>query len=200
MRPARATWLWGRQPTWSRLVAASGLILLVACGTARGDRAKDTPGDSRPTATTVAPTAPAPASTPYQVKRGDTLTSIARFFGMSSQTLAAVNQLDGEAHIKEGQVLQIPPAPPAGLAVSPPDGISGSTFTFTVTGAKVGETVTFQIAGPRGKTYNGSPHRASNDGVVTASYMSSGDDPGTYAVVATGDRGTSLRAEYRLLG
>jgi LysM repeat protein len=190
-------WLRGRQRTWSRVLAASGLILLVACGEAGGDSAK--PAGTTPAATTVAPTT-APASTPYQVKRGDTLTSVARFFGMSTQTLAGANQLDGEAHLTEGQVLQIPPAPPAGVTVSPPDGISGSTFTFTVTGAKVGETITFQIQGPEGKVYNGSPHRASNDGVVTASYISTGDDPGTYAVVASGDRGTSLRAEYRLLG
>lgn len=137
---------------------------------------------------------------PYQVKRGDTLISVARFFGMSTQTLAAANQLGTEAHLTQGQVLQIPPAPPAGVTVSPPDGISGNTFTFTVTGAKVGENVTFQITGPHGRVFTGSPHVASNDGVVTASYISSGDDPGTYAVVAMGDRGTSLRAEYRLLG
>ncbi|HMF83100.1 MAG TPA: LysM peptidoglycan-binding domain-containing protein [Acidimicrobiia bacterium] len=199
MKSARAPWLWGRQRAWPRVVAASGLVLLVACGTASGDRANRTPA-SRPTATTVAPTAPAPASTPYQVKRGDTLTSVARFFGMSSQKLAAANQLDSEAHLTAGQVLQIPPPPPAGLAVAPPDGISGNTFTFTVTGAKVGEAVTFQVTAPSGRVFTGSPHTASNEGVVTATYISAGDDPGTYAVLAAGDRGTSLRGEYRLLG
>jgi LysM repeat protein len=192
--------LWGRQWGWSRVVAASGLIVFVACGQARSDRARSSPTASTPTATAVAPTTAAPAPTPYQVRRGDTLTSVARFFGMSTQTLAAANQLDTEARLTEGQVLQIPPAPPAGVTVSPPDGISGNTFTFTVTGAKVGENVTFQILGPRGRTFTGSPHTASNDGVVTATYISKGDDPGTYAVVASGDRGTSLRAEYRLLG
>jgi LysM repeat protein len=198
MQPARAKWLRGRQQTWSRVLVASALIVLVACGQARSDRAK--PAGTTPTATTVAPTTAAPGPTPYQVKRGDTLTSIARFFGVSSQTLVAANQLGNQDRLTEGQVLQIPPAPPAGVTVSPTDGISGNTFTFTVTGAKVGENITFQITGPGGKAFNGSPHRASNDGVVTASYISSGDDPGTYAVVATGDRGTSLRAEYRLLG
>lgn len=198
MQPARARWLRGRQHTWSRVLVASGLIVLVACGQARSDRAK--PAGTTPTATTVAPTTAAPAPTPYQVKRGDTLTSIARFFGVSSQTLVAANQLGNQDRLTEGQVLQIPPAPPAGVTVAPTDGISGNTFTFTVTGAKVGEKITFQITGPGGKVFSGSPHTASNDGVVTASYISSGDDPGTYAVVATGDRGTSLRAEYRLLG
>jgi LysM repeat protein len=189
----------GRQWIWSRVVAASALIALVACGQARSDHGKSSSSGTTPTATTVAPST-APAPTPYQVKRGDTLTSIARFFGMSSQTLSAANQLTNQDRLTEGQVLQIPPAPPAAVTVSPPDGISGNTFTFTVTGAKVGEAITFQILGPGGKAFNGSPHKASNDGVVTATYISTGDDPGTYAVVANGDRGTALRAEYRLLG
>ncbi|HMG25462.1 MAG TPA: LysM domain-containing protein, partial [Acidimicrobiia bacterium] len=98
--------LWGRQWGWSRVVAASGLILFVACGQARSDRAKSSPAGSTPTATTVAPTTAAPAPMPYRVRRGDTLTSVARFFGMSSQTLAAANQLDTEARLTEGQVLQ----------------------------------------------------------------------------------------------
>ncbi|HYV59124.1 MAG TPA: LysM peptidoglycan-binding domain-containing protein [Acidimicrobiia bacterium] len=198
MHSARAMWLQGRQRTWSRVLAACALIVLVACGQTRGDGAKS--AGTTPTATTVAPTTAAPAPTPYRVKRGDTLTSIARFFGTSSQTLAAANQLGNQDRLTEGQVLQIPPAPPAGVAVSPTDGISGNTFTFTVTGAKVGENITFQITGPGGRVFSGSPHTASNDGVVTATYISSGDDPGIYAVMATGDRGTSLRAEYRLLG
>ena len=199
MNTARATRLQGRKRTWSRVIAASGLMVLVGCGQFVGGRAKSPPPSSRPTATTVAPTTTAPPVT-YHVKRGDTLTSIARFFGVSSQTLSAANQLANQDRLTEGQALQIPPAPPSGLAVTPPEGISGNTFRFTVTGAKVGESITFQIVAPSGRAFAGSPHKASNDGVVTATYISSGDDPGTYSVVATGDHGTSLRAEYRLLG
>ena len=76
----------------------------------------------------------------------------------------------------------------------------GSTFTFTVRGAKVGEAVTFQVVAPGGGTFNGSPHAAAQDGSVTASYRTDGDAAGKYDVVATGDRGTSLRGAYRLLG
>jgi LysM repeat protein len=200
MNTARARRVQGRKRTWWRVTAASGLLVLVACGQfGTGGRAKSSPPSTRPTPTTVAPTTTA-APVAYHVKRGDTLTSIARFFGLSSQTLAAANQLANQDRLTEGQVLQIPPSPPAGLAVTPPEGISGNTFTFTVTGAKVGENVTFQIQGPSGKGFTGSPHTASKDGVVTATYISAGDNPGTYAVVATGDRGTSLRAEYHLLG
>jgi hypothetical protein len=35
---------------------------------------------------------------------------------------------------------------------------------------------------------------------VTASYRTDGDEAGKYNVVATGDRGTSLRSSFRLLG
>jgi LysM domain len=127
------------------------------------------------------------------------LTAIARFFGVSSAAIAAANQLGGGDRLTEGQMLQIPPSPPAGLNVTPPDGIAGMVFTFTVTGAKVGEAVTFQVVGPDG-IFAGSPHTAAQDGSVSASYRTDSDAAGKYDVVATGDRGTSLRSSYRLLG
>jgi hypothetical protein len=36
----------------------------------------------------------------------------------------------------------------------------------------------------------------SHDGVVRATYQRSGDDPGNYTIVATGDRGTSVRGIF----
>jgi hypothetical protein len=84
--------------------------------------------------------------------------------------------------------------------VNPPDGIAGMVFTFTVTGAKVGETITFEVVAPGGGIFTGSPHTAGQDGTVTASYRTDGDEAGKYEVVATGDRGTSLRSSFRLLG
>ncbi|MFL6242559.1 MAG: LysM peptidoglycan-binding domain-containing protein [Acidimicrobiia bacterium] len=128
------------------------------------------------------------------------MTAIARFFGVSSAAIAAANQLGGGDRLIEGQMLQIPPSPPAGLNVTPPDGIAGMVFTFTVTGAKVGEAVTFQVVAPGGGTFAGSPHTAAQDGSVSASYRTDSDAAGKYEVVATGDRGTSLRSSYRLLG
>jgi len=184
-----------------RGLAAGGVIVLAACGTASRDTTKATRPTASPTSTTAAPTTTtAPPSTTYQVKRGDTLTAIARFFGVSSASIAATNQLGGGDRLTEGQLLQIPPSPPAGLNVNPPDGIAGMVFTFTVTGAKAGEAITFQVVAPSGGTFTGSPHTATQDGSVTASYKTDGDAAGKYDVVATGDRGTSLRASYRLLG
>jgi LysM repeat protein len=180
------------------VLAVGGLLALAACN---GDSDAARSGRSAPTTTpTTAPPAPTEPQTTYQVKRGDTLTGIARFFGVSNAAIAQANQLGSEDRITEGQTLIIPPAPPAALAVTPPDGISGDTFTFTLNGAKNGETIVFEIVAPGGEVFKGSPHAASRDGLVTATYISAGDSPGTYEVVATGDRGTSLRGNYRLLG
>jgi LysM repeat protein len=184
-----------------RGLAAGGVIVLAACGAAPGETQKATRSRTPATTTTAAPatTTTSPPTT-YQVKRGDNLTAIARFFGVSSAAIAAANQLGGVDRLTEGQVLQIPPAPPAGLSVTPPDGIAGNVFTFTVTGAKVGEAITFQIVAPGGGTFTGSRHAAAQDGSVITSYRTDGDAAGKYDVVATGDRGTSLRGTYRLLG
>lgn len=184
-----------------RALAAGGVIVLVACGTAPGETPKATRSRTPTTTTTAAPTTTTtPPPITYQVKRGDNLTAIARFFGVSRAAIDAANHLGGGDRLTEGQVLQIPPSPPAGLSVTPPDGIAGNVFTFTVTGAKVGEAITFQVVAPGGGTFTGSPHAAAQDGSVTASYRTDGDSAGKYDVVATGDRGTSLRASYRLLG
>jgi LysM repeat protein len=192
---------WGPRPALRRALAAGVVIVLAACGTAPGETPKAARSRTpAPTTTTAPSTTTTTPPTTYQVKRGDNLTAIARFFGVTSAAIAAANQLGGGDRLTEGQVLQIPPTPPAGLSVTPPDGIAGNVFTFTVTGAKVGEAVTFQVVAPGGGTFTGSPHTAAQDGSVRASYRTDGDAAGKYDVVATGDRGTSLRASYRLLG
>jgi LysM repeat protein len=185
------------------MLAAGGVAVLAGCGAASTETGRSTRAENAsanaPATTTAPTTTTAPAIT-YQVKRGDTLTAIARFFGVSNAAIDAANQLGGGDRLTEGQVLQIPPSPPAGVNVNPPDGIAGMVFTFTVTGAKVGEAVTFQVVAPGGETFTGSPHTAGQDGSVTASYRTDGDEAGKYDVVATGDRGTSLRSSFRLLG
>ena len=199
---ARA-WL-GRRGCLARVVAAAGVAVLAGCGAARTETGRSAQAENAaanaPATTAAAPTTTTAPPITYQVKRGDTLTAIARFFGVSSAAIDAANQLGGGDRLTEGQVLQIPPSPPAGLSVTPPDGIAGMVFTFTVTGAKVGEAVTFQVVAPGGGTFSGSPHTAAQDGSVSASYRTDGDAAGKYDVVATGDRGTSLRSSYRLLG
>ena len=110
------------------------------------------------------------------------------------------NQLSNADQLAAGQVLTIPPIPPAEVTVMPNAAPSGQAFMFVLTGAKAGETVTFEINAPSGDKFTGQPHTASQDGVATARYDSSGDDPGVYRVVATGDRGTSAQAPYLVRG
>jgi LysM repeat protein len=184
------------QPMLLCVLAAGGAMVLAACGSDSRDAASST---TMPSRTTVAPTTTTAAPVTYQVKRGDTLTSIAAFFGLSNATLAEANQLGNQDQLTEGQILVIPPTPPPQVTVTPDVGHAGDTFTLTLTGAKADETITFEIDGPGPGTFTGSPHKASPEGGVTARYQSSGDDPGKYTVVASGDRGTSARASYRLL-
>jgi LysM repeat protein len=192
--------------SWRRtlvcLLATGGVIVLAACDSAPGNTERSTRSKNAATSSTVAPTTtttPPPAIS-YQIKRGDTLTSIAKLFGVSSATILAANQLPNGDRLTEGQVLQIPPHPPAQLTVTPPDVVSGTPLTLAVTSAKAGEIITFEIVAPDGSIFTGSPHTASQEGSVSTTYHTSGDDSGTYNVVATGDRGTSVQASYRLLG
>jgi LysM repeat protein len=173
-------------------------VVLAACESGEGGQTSSSTRSTSPaSSTTVASTTtttPPPAT--YQVKRGDTLTAIARFFHVSTDVLALTNQLADGDQITEGQVLQIPPSPPVQLAIMPANASAGTVFELNLTGAIAGEVVTFEIASPDGGTFTGSPHSASPEGVVTATYRSAGDTPGTYSVVATGDRGTSVQASF----
>jgi LysM repeat protein len=190
----------GQRPGLLRGLAAGGVVVLAACSAPGRDNAKSIRSKTTAPETTAAPTTTTSPSISYQVKRGDTLTAIAKLFGVSKAAISAANQLGSEDRLTEGQILQIPPSPPAQLIVTPPDGIAGHVFTFMLNGAKAGEVVTFEIVTPGGEIFTGSPHTAGENGVVTASYRSGGDAAGTYTVVATGDRGTSLQATYHLLG
>ncbi len=70
--------------------------------------AKDTP-EPLPTATTqpVVPTSTPPQKT-YVVKQGDTLSSIARQFGVTVDALAQTNHIDNPDQLQIGQKLIIP--------------------------------------------------------------------------------------------
>jgi LysM repeat protein len=184
------------------LLAAGALVVLASCDPGHEDASRSARPRTATASDTGAPTTTTTTTPPitYQVKRGDTLTAIARVVGVSTAALLAANQLPNGDRLTEGQVLVVPPQPPAQLTVTPPDALSGTALTLTVTSAKAGERVTFEIVAPDGSIFTGSPHTASQDGTVTTTYNTSGDDSGTYKVVATGDRGTSLQASFRLLG
>jgi len=173
--------------------------LLAACGTEHGRTATPL---SVVAPTTVAPTTTTAVPVSYQVKRGDSLTAIAKRFGVSIAVIVATNHLATQDRLTEGQVLQIPPAPPAPplqLAITPPDGQAGQAFNLTLTGAKPSEVVTFEIDSANGGKFTGPPHTASPNGAVTATYQTTPvDAPGAYNAIARGDHGTSAYARFRV--
>ncbi len=62
----------------------------------------------------------------YRVKRRDTISTIAKAFGVAPQTIARANKLKNLNRIHPGQKLYIPTtASPAGLANGPPDASAG---------------------------------------------------------------------------
>jgi len=192
---------WGRRRTLLCLLAAGGVFVLVSCDPAHETSSRSARPRTAPASDTVAPaTATTTPPVTYQVKRGDTLTAIARLVGVSTAALLAANQLPNGDRLTEGQVLVVPPLPPPQLTVTPPDALAGTALTLTVTSAKAGESVTFEIVAPDGREFTGSPPPPSQDGTVSTTYNTSGDNSGTYKVVATGDRGTSLQASFRILG
>jgi len=150
--------------------------------------------------TAVSPTTTTtPGPITYQVKRGDNLTALARFFGVTPSALVAFNQLGNGDQLTVGQILEIPRRPPIQLVVTPPHAAPGDAVTFNLTGAQSGETITFEVDTPGGGKFTGPPHTAPDDGSVSATYQTtSRSASGISTVVATGNQGTSVRASFRI--
>ncbi len=112
--------------------------------------------------TSARPTAAAPVSTGYTVRRGDTLGHIALRTGTTVAALTAANGLDARGFIREGQRISVPAR--AGSAAAAPSGsgattATGSTSTYTV---RSGDTLS-HVAARSGVTL--SALRAANPGV-----------------------------------
>jgi LysM repeat protein len=187
-----------------RLTLATICIALTAgCGTTSGGSSgRDDSTTAAQTATTMTAattTTTVPPPITYQVKRGDTLTSIAKQFRVSVTKIVALNQLPDPDRLTEGQALTIPPVPPVVFVVAPDTGAQGQEFQFDLTGANPAEKVTFEVASPTSK-YVGGAHTASEDGAVTAKYQTSPlDATGIYTVTATGDMGTLAKASFSVV-
>ena len=99
------------------------------------------------------------------------------------------------------EVTLAPSATPAGssgsnqLQVQP---LVGETIVLHVTGFQPGENVTFTITKPDGTSFTGPPHVVTQDGTVEARY--SGSAPGTYTVVAHGDKGDQAQTQFIVNG
>jgi LysM repeat protein len=175
------------------------------CGTTDWQTLAPVLGDPQQQAFPNAAAAPSTAATTttapsinYPVKRGDTITSIARQFHVSIAAIVAANHLADPNHLVEGQSLLIPPVPPVHLTITPSEAQVGASFELKLTGAQPSETVTFEIDTPDSK-YTGPPHTASADGVVTTTYQTAiGNPAGVYNVVAKGNQGTTAQTSFRL--
>ncbi|HEY8216911.1 MAG TPA: LysM peptidoglycan-binding domain-containing protein [Acidimicrobiia bacterium] len=149
------------------------------------------PATAPKSSTTAPPTA-------YVVMKGDTLTSIGQKFGVTTKAILAINQISNPDSLTEGEKLKIPAKPPLQLVVSPHNTVLGVSVSLKLTGAKPGESVTFEIQSPSG-TFKGPPHVASDEGTVTTKYATAlADPPGTYNVVATGSQGTTAQGSFRV--
>ena len=99
--------------------AVAAIVLIAACG---GDNTSTTP-------TTPLPTVPPDAGdisettttvpSVYIVKAGESLTTIAKMFGITVKDLVAFNELADPNHIEEGQRLKIPPPTTTTTTIQP---------------------------------------------------------------------------------
>lgn len=112
------------------IIKANGLNGFKATATPTQAAAKDTSKDKTPPKTNSSKTGNSGAKTAYRsytVKKGDTLTAIAKRYGTTWRTLAVLNNLDNPDLITVGQKLKIPAANAQASAPAP----------------KVGDVVTF---------------------------------------------------------
>jgi LysM repeat protein len=210
----------------NRVAVGTCAALAAACG-GGGHGHLVTAASVAPTTTMVVTTTTIPPVT-YTVKRGDTLSSIAKQFGGTVEALIAANHIAEANVITQGQVLVIPPPPtppsttvapgtstsvaavttttaapvaagPAAFVITPAHAQVGNIFNFKVTGTKPAEAVTFEIDSPDGRKSTGQPHTASSKGTVLASYLTTqANGPVLYTVIATGSLGTSVRSTFRV--
>ncbi len=183
------------------LIAGAGLeIARLGGGDERTQTGAESASGGLPPAPTTT-TAPPPTTRPainYQVRRGETLTVIAKRFGVTIDAIVGANQLANEDQVAEGQLLVVPSPPPVALVVTPATTTTGRSVRLELVGAQPLESVTFQIDSPTG-TFTGPAHTAPSEGTVTTSYSVAADaTPGTYRVTATGDRGTTAQASFRV--
>ena len=185
-----------RRQVWLLIAAVLAAFALAAPS---GSSTRSTARSKRVKTVVSSTTTTTPGPITYQVKRGDNLTALARFFGVAPSTLAAYNHLGNEDQLTVGQILEIPRRPPIQLVVTPAHAAPGDAVTFNLTGAQAGETITFEVDAPGGGKFTGPPHNAADDGSVSATYqISLSDASGIYTVVATGNQGTSVRVTFRI--
>jgi LysM repeat protein len=104
--------------------AVTGFLCLTACGLWGANKSEPTttPATLPSTTTLPATTTEPPTTVPseYIVQKGDSLTRIAKQFGVTVAQLVAANNLPNADHIEEGQRLTIPPTTIASTTTTRP--------------------------------------------------------------------------------
>jgi LysM repeat protein len=178
------------------ILVAAFVFVAVSIGGGGGDKAARS-GRTKPTRPNVTTTTR--GTTQYTVKAGDTLSAIAKQFGVATRAIVDANQIPDPDHLTAGQVLEIPPVKPVRLTVRPRTVAVGGSVEFNLEGAQPGEIITFAIHRPTG-TFTGPAHSATEEGTVTTNYtLGLADTPGDYLVTATGDQITSAHAVFRVI-
>ena len=90
------------------LLGVSSLGVLAACGSESGKAADILPPIATTTTTTTMPPTTTTIPSTYEIKRGESLSGIAKRFGLSTAELAAYNGIVNPDAIQAGQVLKIP--------------------------------------------------------------------------------------------
>lgn len=188
-------------------VAIAGVALVAGCssGTHRTGpvstkrQTTASTNTTAPTTTTTSTTATTVPSTTYRVRRGDTLTSIAKQFHIPSAAIVFVNRLAQPDRLADGQVLKIPRTSPLLLVITPAKGPPGQRFQLDLIGLTKSERIRFEIDSPAGK-HLGPPHVASADGAVRSTYLAAVTDPiGTYKVSVNRTKGPTAKASFRVI-
>jgi LysM repeat protein len=167
-------------------------------GTKRVD--SGSPGDN--TATSVTASTTTTTTRPpieYTVQAGDTLTSVAKQYGVSKTAILDANQIPDPDRLVPGQTFQIPSPTPVALVIRPAKARTGGSVEIRLKGAQPDELVTFLIVSPVGQ-FSGPAHSPDAHGTVTTSYrLGIADPPGTYTVLARGDQVTQADATFRVV-
>jgi lipoprotein NlpD len=187
--------------TWPLVGMVLVAALIAGCDSSPNTTSRPGRVSTTPTVrtTVVATTTTTVPPIVYRIKRGDTLTRLAKQFHVSISDIEAKNHLANPDRLTEGQDLVIPPAPPLKLTVMPGQGSPGQAFQFRLTGAVPAERISFTIESSAGK-YTGGPHTASPEGTVNATYNTGFDAPtGSYTVTAAGNLGTTIRDGFLIV-
>ena len=183
-------------------LAIAVALIVAACGASDGDAspaaawrapttsvAGETTTTSASTGTSTTTTVVPAAVRIYRVRRGDTLTEIAKRSHVTNEAIMSLNHLANADQITTGQTLEIPPETAVALVIIPPSGPPNTAFELRLTGASPGDRISFEVRSPQG-VFTGRAHDVPPTGTVSATYQTSiPGNIGRFTVIAHGKSG-----------